>query len=209
MSSKLFLLYLAAWSLAALTPGPAVMCSMAQSTRYGFRSSLAGIFGIQLGSFVFFVFIALGLGTLLATATAAFTVLRVLGAIYLFYLGVRIVTASFRRPMVRTHPPAVPVLAHRSLFFQGLLIQLTNPKALLFVSALLPQFIEPHRSVPWQLLILLIATIAIDLVVLSSYAYFADRGIQSFRASRFSAWLERVFGAALILFGCRLLVSRK
>src|SRR5579862_8769967 len=136
MNNKIFFLYLAAWSLAALTPGPAVMCSMAQSTRYGFRSSLAGIFGIQLGSFVFFVCIALGLGTLLATATAAFTVLRVVGAIYLFYLGVRIVVASFRRRVEQASQPAVAVAARRSLFLQGLLIQLTNPKALLFVSAL-------------------------------------------------------------------------
>ncbi len=209
MSLKIFLLYLAAWSLAALSPGPAVMCSMAQSTRFGFRSSLAGISGIQLGNFLFFVCIALGLGTLLATATIAFTVLRVLGAVYLFYLGVRIIISSFRRPLAKDSQPKVSVTAHHSLFLQGLLIQLTNPKALLFVSALLPQFIEPHRSVFLQLVILLFTTVAVDTVVLSSYAFFAQRGIQSFRTSRVSAWLERVLGAALLLFGFRLLLSRK
>src|SRR5258708_10821064 len=109
MSTKIFLFYLVAWSLAALSPGPAVMSSMAQSTRYGFRSSLAGICGIQLGSSLFFICIALGLGTLLATATVAFTVLRVLGAIYLFYLGVRIIISSFRRPAVRGDQPAASV----------------------------------------------------------------------------------------------------
>ena len=165
MSIKIFLLYLAAWSLAALSPGPAVMCSMAQSTRYGFRSSLAGISGIQVGSTVFFVCIALGLGTLLATATTAFTVLRLLGAIYLFYLGVRIIISSFRRPTARVARPATSITTHQSLFLQGLLIQLTNPKALLFVTALLPQFIDPHCSVPLQLVILLLATIAVDTVI--------------------------------------------
>jgi homoserine/homoserine lactone efflux protein len=209
MSGRIFLLYVAAWSLAALSPGPAVMCSMAQSTRYGFRSSLAGISGIQVGSSLFFVCIALGLGTALGTATRAFTILQVLGAIYLVYLGLRIVISSFRRPAARADQPAVSMVAHRSLFLQGLLIQLTNPKALLFISALLPQFIEPGRSVPLQLVILLVATIVIDTVVLSSYAYFAQRGIQSFRSSGFSAWLERVFGAALLFFGFRLLVSRE
>lgn len=209
MSLKIFLLYLAAWSLAALSPGPAVMCSMAQSTRFGFRSSLAGISGIQLGNFLFFVCIALGLGTLLATVTIAFTVLRVLGAVYLFYLGVRIIISSFRRPLAKDSQPKVSVTAHHSLFLQGLLIQLTNPKALLFVSALLPQFIEPHRSVFLQLVILLFATVVVDTVVLSSYAFFAQRGIQSFRTSRVSAWLERMLGAALLLFGLRLLLSRK
>jgi homoserine/homoserine lactone efflux protein len=209
MSLRIFLLYLATWSLVALSPGPAVMCSMAQSTRYGFRSSLAGISGIQLGNFLFFVCIASGLGALLATATTAFTILRTIGAIYLFYLGVRIIVSSFRRTVHDVLRSVAALPARRGLFLQGLLIQLTNPKALLFVSALLPQFIEPRRPVLGQLVILVVTTIAVDSVVLSSYAYFAERGIQSFRASRFSAWLERVFGAALIFFGCRLLVSRK
>ena len=209
MSIQIFLLYLATWSVVALTPGPAVMCSMAQSTRYGFRSSLAGISGIQFGNFLFFICIGLGLGALLATATTAFSVLRIVGAIYLFYLGVRIILSTFRRSRSRATQSAMPLPAHRSLFFQGLLIQLTNPKALLFVSALLPQFIDPHRSVPVQLVILVFTTIAVDSVVLSSYAFLAQRGIQSFRASRWSAWLERIFGAALVFFGVRLLFSRK
>jgi len=155
MSVRVFLLYLAAWSLAALSPGPAVMCSVAQSTRHGFRSSLAGISGIQLGNFLFFVCIALGLGTLLATATITFTVLRLLGAAYLFYLGARIIVSSLRRPLPSDSQPKASIPANHSLFLQGLLIQLTNPKALLFVSALLPQFLDPHRSLPLQLLILL------------------------------------------------------
>lgn len=209
MNIKIFLLYLAAWALAALSPGPAVMCSMAQSTRYGFRSSLAGISGIQLGSFLIFVCVALGLGTLLATAGIAFAVLRVLGAIYLLYLGMRIIVSSLQRPSTRAGRPTVSVAAHRSLFLQGLLIQVTNPKALLFISALLPQFIETHRSVPLQFIILLFGTVAVDTVVLSSYALLAQRSIVSFRASRFPAWLERVFGAALVFFGFRLLLFRK
>ena len=99
--------------------------------------------------------------------------------------------------------------ANRSLFFQGLLIQLTNPQALLFIPALLTQFIDPHRSVPVQLAILVFTTIAVDSIVLSSYAYLAHRGIQSFSSSRWSAWLERIFGAALVFFGVRLLFSQK
>lgn len=212
MSVKVFLLYLLAWSLAALSPGPAVMCAMAQSTRHGFRSSLVGIAGIQLGSSLVFISIALGLGTLLANATVAFRVLRVLGAIYLFYLGARLIISSFQGRSagrsVKERQETVSVV-HQNLFFQGLLIQLTNPKAMLFISALLPQFVDSHRSVPLQILILLAATIVIDTVVLSSYAYFAQRGIRSFQTSRFYGWVERVLGAALVFFGLRLLVSQK
>ena len=188
------------------------MCSMTQATRHGFRSSLSGIAGIQVGNFLFFVCIALGLGALLATATTAFTTLRVIGAFYLCYLGARVVLSTFRsrRPKAAQSPqPQISAAARGNLFLQGLLIQLTNPKALLFVSALLPQFIEPRRSAPLQLTILVFTTILVDSVVLSSYAFLAHRGIQSFRASRISAWLQRVFGAALVFFGVRLLFSRK
>src|SRR4026208_924244 len=168
MSLKLFLLYVATWSLVALTPGPAVMCAMSQATRYGFRASLAGIAGTQAGNLVFFICTALGLATLLNTATTAFTVLRIAGAIYLFYLGVRIIVSTFKRAKATQTvvPPAPP--AQHSLFLQGLAIQITNPKALLFVSALLPQFIDPNRPLLLQLIILVAVTVAVDLVVLSS-----------------------------------------
>ena len=167
MRLQIFLLYLATWSLIAVTPGPAVMCAMAQASRYGFRSSVAGITGIQCGNLLFFIWIALGLAALLEAATSAFTVLRMVGAAYLFYLGLRIIIASFLRPSVRAAPSTLAPPAQRSLFLQGLLIQLTNPKALLFVSALLPQFIEPRRPVIFQLVILGIVTILIDTVVLT------------------------------------------
>lgn len=209
MSAKTFLLYFIAWSLVALVPGPAVMCSMAQSTRYGFRLSLVGISGIQLGNFAFFVCVALGLGTLLATATTAFTVLRFLGAIYLLYLGIRILIGTFHGSASKIERTVVPLPARRSLFLQGLLVQLTNPKALLFVSALLPQFLDAHRPILLQLVILVLTTSFVDSIVLSSYAFLAHRGIQSFRASRVSVWLERMFGATLVFFGFRLLLSRK
>ena len=209
MKIEVFSLYLATWTLVALTPGPAVMCSTAQSTRYGFRSSLAGISGIQLGNFIFFVCIAFGLGELLATATRAFTILRFVGALYLLYLGGRIIFSTFRRTVATPEHAKLAATNHRNLFLQGLLIQITNPKALLFVSALLPQFIDPHKAVPPQLAILVLTTILVDTAVLSSYALLASRGSQSFRNSRMAAWMNRVLGAALVFFGLRLLASRK
>src|SRR6185369_8505196 len=98
MQFHTFLLYLITWSLVALSPGPAAFCSMAQATRHGFRSSLAGIAGIQVGNVLFFTCVALGLGALLEKATVAFNILRVLGALYLFYVGGRMIWKTFRRP---------------------------------------------------------------------------------------------------------------
>ena len=207
MNAETFFLYLATWSLVALTPGPAVMCAMSQATRYGFRYALIGIAGIQGGHLVFFACVASGLAALLASASAAFGVLRVLGAVYLLYLGIRVIASSFRSRAVErvvSNPPS-----SRNLLLQGFLIQVTNPKALLFMSALLPQFIQARHSLALQICVLLGATIAVDTLVLGAYAYFALHGARQFRTSGAAAWLERTFGAVLVLFGVRLLAARK
>ncbi len=207
MSIEVLFLYLATWSLVALTPGPAAICSMSQAARYGFRAAGAGILGILCGHFVFFGCVACGLATLLAAASTAFTVLRLAGAIYLCYLGVRTIASTFRHTE-RAKPVVRPPPSERSLWLQGFAIQVTNPKALLFMSALLPQFIQPQHSLAWQLADLLTVTIIVDGIVLSAYARFASRGAERLRASRITAWLERAFGAILILFGVRLLAHR-
>ena len=206
MNTHLLLLYLATWSLCALTPGPAVMCAMTHATRYGLRHAMAGIAGLQLAHFVFFGCVASGLAALLATASTAFTVIRIIGALYLFYLGVHIIAATIRAHTAAP-PTAAPSPAWRRLLLQGFAIQVTNPKALLFMTALLPQFIQPEQALPMQLIVLLAITIGVDALVLSAYACLALRGADSLRASGAAVWLERAFGAALIFFGIRLLAG--
>jgi homoserine/homoserine lactone efflux protein len=158
---------------------------------------------------MFFGAVACGLAALLAAATSLFTVLRWAGALYLMYLGFRLLASTFRGPSARVATSPSAKLAHRNLFLQGLLIQLTNPKALLFVSALLPQFINAREPALPQLAALLAITVAVDTVVLGSYALVAERGARRFGGSGFTRWLERVFGAALVFFGVRVLLARK
>ena len=209
MTLHTFLLYALTWLVVAVTPGPAVMCAMAQSSRYGFRGSWAGIGGIQVGNVVFFLGIGAGVGALLATAGVVFDVLRVVGALYLMFLGARAFLSSLGAPKTTSTARPGPTPPTGSLFLQGLLIQFTNPKALLFMSALLPQFIHPAAAVAPQLALLAAATLVIDLVVLSTYAYLAQMGGGFAARPRWGVWLERIFGAALMGFGVRLLFSRQ
>ena len=96
----------------------------------------------------------------------------------------------------------------RAIVLQGLAVQLTNPKNLLFVLAFLPQFIRPGYPLFLQLSIMLVVTILVDAIVLLAYGHLAVRGARALKGSRFLTWLERLFGAALIFFGIRLLMSR-
>ena len=88
-------------------------------------------------------------------------------------------------------------------------MQLTNPKNLLFVLALLPQFISPDRPVLTQLAIMFLVTVTIDGAVLLAYAHLAVRGSRALKGSRVMLWVERAFGGALIFFGIELLLTRK
>jgi homoserine/homoserine lactone efflux protein len=207
MSLDTFLLYLAAWTLVALSPGPAVMFAMSQAARSGMRGAAAGTAGILLGHVVCFLLVAFGLAALLSGVNGAMTAIRIVGAIYLMYLGVRRILSKPRE--AAPLPAAAERKAQGGIALQGLLVQLTNPKNLLFVLALLPQFIAPDRALLPQLGIMLTVTVVIDAICLLAYAQIAARGARALKGSRVVTWLERTFGAALIFFGVKLLASSK
>jgi len=207
MSLNTFLLYLATWTLVALSPGPAVMFSMSQAARFGMRGAAIGTGGILLGHVVCFSCVAFGLAALLASFNGAVTAIRIIGALYLMYLGARMI---FSKPCVNAPVAAAAApRAHGGLVLQGLLVQLTNPKNLLFVLALLPQFISAERPLLPQLAIMLTVTVLIDGIALLAYGQIAARGARALKGSRAVAWLERVFGGALIFFGVKLLLARR
>lgn len=209
MSIESLLLYLLTWFLVALTPGPAVICVMSQTAKYGRQAGFRGIAGIQIGNLIFFLCIGLGLVTLLSTITNAFVLLQIAGAAYLLYLGLRMIISSFQRAPEETLSACQPAEKASNLVVQAVLVQLTNPKALVFVSALVPQFLDPDRQLVFPLAVLLSCTVAVDTVVLRSYVLLADRGRQALRHTGVLRWIECTFGLALVGFGVRLLDWRK
>src|SRR3954468_15683104 len=134
MTLSTWLLYLLAVSLLIVTPGPTMLMCVTNAVNHGPVRALASVAGALVASVGVMALSALGLGAVLAASEAAFTVLKVIGAAYLIWLGIR----TFRSTAA-LQESAVP--AHRSLFVQGLLVGASNPKALLFFSAFFPQFI--------------------------------------------------------------------
>jgi len=208
MALNTFLLYLAAWTLVALSPGPAMFFSMSQAARHGMHGAVAGTAGILLGHLICFTFVAFGLAALLASVNGAMTAIRIVGALYLMYLGLRMILSRAQAvPDVTAAAPQPP--ARGSIVLQGLLVQLTNPKNLMFVLAFLPQFISAERPLLPQLAIMLTVTVIIDGAFLLGYAQIAVRGTRALKGSRVVTWLERAFGVALIFFGMKLMLSQK
>lgn len=131
-------LFVAATVVIAATPGPNMLFVMTSSVRAGFRRSFAAMAGCLTGVLLMMAVSAAGLGAVLQAAPRAFAALRLAGAAYLLYLGVR---------LWLTEPggDAAPRLSHNGLYRQGLFVSLSNPKAILFAAAFLPQFLDAGK----------------------------------------------------------------
>ena len=194
-----WLLFLLTNVLLSLVPGPAVLFVVGTALRSGFRSGLGAGLGILSGNALWFLASALGLGLLVVQAAPVFTALKWLGAAYLVWLGIGALRAR-RGPGAPAEVGAdrAPLAAWRT----ALLVQLGNPKAIVFFSALLPQFVRPDAALalPAQIGVLAAIGIGSELVVLIGYAAAAARAASLARSRGLLATFERASGACLI--GC-------
>jgi homoserine/homoserine lactone efflux protein len=183
-------LFVAAELIFSATPGPAVMLVSAAGLRGGFRAAFAASLGIQTGNAIYILVSALGLGALIATSGTAFAAIKIIGAAYLIFLGVRILWQS------RASQP--PLSSPGKPYLQAVLTQLANPKAILYFSAFLPQFLD--RNAPlWPQYLLMFAIIAAgETAILGCYGWLAAQGRRLAGAGR---WAERVGGALMIAIG--------
>jgi len=204
VSLPLWLGFLLAAILIAVTPGPGAVISMSTGIRHGYRAALTVILGLQVALVAHVAIVTLGLGALLAASETAFAVFRLIGAAYLIWLGIQ----KWRAPVVPADAAASPVL-RAGLFLQGLLVNLTNPKAIIFVGALFPQFIDPGRAQLQQYLLIAATLCATDILVMSAYALTGRqlggwlRDPQAIRAQ------NRAFGGLFVAAGALLAFSAR
>jgi threonine/homoserine/homoserine lactone efflux protein len=210
MSLEVILVFAATEFLLSLTPGPAVMVVVSQGMRHGFAASARGAAGILAGNAVYFALSALGLGALLLASATLFAVLKWAGVAYLVFVGLRMLLAkggAGGEAGDGAQPPA-PKRSLR-LFSQGLLTQLSNPKALVFFTALLPQFVSPEGRVFEQFLLLGVVSITVECPVLLAYGWLAERGQRLLPKGRLSTLPDRIAGAFLVGAGLGLAALRR
>ena len=166
----------------------------------------AFLLGLQIGLAFIFLVAGAGVGALLLASATAFTVVKVLGAAYLVWLGLR----QWRAPpgMLREDGQLTPgpMLSARQRVALGVFTNATNPKGIVFMVAVLPQFINPARPLALQLAILLVTTVLVDLLVMHGYAFLASRLRQWLRSARARRTQNRVFGGVLMAMGASLLL---
>lgn len=169
MFSASQLLAFAATSMALLVlPGPSVLFVVAQGVAYGRRAALATVFGNTAGLGVHVLAVAFGVGQVVQRSAVIFTVMKVVGAAYIAYLGVR--TIRHRGELLAKLTGGAPVASPRRLFRDGFVVGVSNPKTTLFFLAVLPQFVRAgHGGATWQLLGL--GVLFMVLAVLNDSAY--------------------------------------
>ena len=206
MSLKLLALFALTELLLSLTPGPAVLLVISQGIRRGLSSSIMSALGILTGNAIYFVLSAVGLGVLLKASAPLFAVIRWAGVAYLIFSGVRILWSTFRKPKTDADEvePAREAANLPQAFAYGLLTQLLNPKAIVFFTALLPQFVSTEANLPMQFGVLAVTSIAVEFVVLLLYGYFADKSRSLIATGKYASWSDRIAGTCLIGVGVTL-----
>lgn len=193
--------------LLAVTPGPDMAVVTKNALAHGRRGVVLTTSGIALALVIWVTATAVGLSALLRTSGEVLFVLKIAGALYLAYLGVRTLLESRSRPsdLLVATPPAAP--AH-AVFRQGFLSAISNPKLGVFFVTFLPQFVLPGQAVLPRLLELGIVFAVIGWVWMNVYGLFVNRLREVITAPRVRQWMQRLTGLVLLGFGARLALER-
>ncbi len=205
MSLSYWLLYAAAVLVLTMTPGPTVLLCISTSVQQGVKAAWVSALGSTTAIVGLMLLSMAGLGTVLAASESLFTALKWLGAAYLAYLGLRALGSKESDLKLADSEagagPAGPsgVLSPRGLFTRGLLVGVSNPKAMLFFGALFPQFIEPAAPHAPQFLVMGVTFVVLELAWLFAYASTAARARRWLQQPRRALVFSRATGAVFLL----------
>ena len=199
MAFSTWIAFVIAGALIAVSPGSGAVLSMSHGLAYGVRKASATVLGLQLGLLLVLVIAGAGVGSLLVASEMAYAIVKVIGARYLIYLGVQQWRAAPRPLAGNAAEAGVPSFRKRVL--TGFLTNATNPKGIIFMVAVLPQFITPSRPLLVQLAILGATMVGIDTIVMHGYALLAATMQRWFRDPGAVRKQNRFFGAVLMLMG--------
>lgn len=195
---------------AILSPGPATMLAMRNGTTFGVRSVVWSALGNASGLFCLSSASMLGLGVLLESSAVLFGMVKVVGAMYLFYIGSRqLFGSSSAISGAVDESMKMPRPKRRHLYREAFLTAVTNPKPIIFFTALFPQFINERAPLLTQFFVLTGIFVSISFASHLTYALLASRATVLLARPSFAKWVNRIFGGIFIAFGAALLTLRR
>ncbi len=206
MDVSVWLTFFAASWLISISPGAGALFAMSSGINHGLLRGCVGIVGLILGIWTILTVVGLGLGAFLATSSNAFAIIKWVGVAYLLYLGIQQWRAPAQAMMASTSNEA---FNPKTLIFKGWATNASNPKGLLFMLAVVPQFINPKQTLLGQY-ITIGATLAFtDLVVMIGYTFFAAKVLSLLRSPSQVRWINRMFGGLFVGIAVMLASFRK
>ncbi len=201
MDSGLYLIFLATTVMLIMVPGPSAITAASQGASHPQGKAFFGVLGIACADVLYFSLSATGIASLIIASATLFALIKWVGVAYLFYLGL---SAIFSDAGPINLSREQKVSRPGKLFYQGLIVQLANPKALLYFSALLPQFIDPAEPVLLQLLIMGASCLLADLLVYSTFSYMGNHLARKQLKARVVNAINKTAGLTLIATGIRI-----
>ncbi|WP_237322384.1 LysE family translocator [Vibrio sp. vnigr-6D03] len=202
MPIEKWLAFLSIAFLAAVTPGPAILLIMTHSLGKGFKHALLALAGNVTGLFIMSLCSVLGLSALVLSSTTAFLTIKFIGALYLIYMGWKMWNKGIQFEFELSDTPSR--IRKTNLYFQGIMVALTNPKAIVFTTALFPQFIVPSEPLIAQFSLLVGTLIGCSIVCLTVYGYWGTKLIRRSTKTLPAQKLSRIFGTTFIGAGITL-----
>ena len=196
MSMETWLGFFVACWVISLSPGAGAIASMSSGLQYGFVRGYWNAIGLQLGLAMQIAVVAGGLGAILAASSTAFYAIKWFGVAYLVYLAIKQWRAL---PMDMTDDAAVrPIGKPMAMMFRGFLVNASNPKALVFMLAVLPQFVNPQAPLLTQYLILGATMISVDMIVMAGYTGLASKVLRLLRTPKQQKRVNRTFAGLFV-----------
>lgn len=198
MDLNTWLAFIAASTVLLMIPGPTVLLVLSYALAQGRRVALATVAGVAVGDFIAMSASLAGLGALVLASAQLFTVLKWIGAVYLVWLGIKLLRSASDMSLDETDASALPV---RGVFSHAAAVTALNPKSIVFFIAFVPQFIDPAATLFPQFAILISTFVGLAALNALAFALLADRLRQQIKRPAVLTWLGRAGGLTLIGMG--------
>ncbi len=200
MSLQVWFAYMLACWVISISPGAGAIASMSSGLNYGFRHGYWNAVGLQIALLIQIMIVAAGVGVLFATTPLAFQAVKWFGVAYLLYLAYLQWTAPVKDIEIQHEKKDKSVSA---LLFNGFVVNISNPKAIVFLLAVLPQFLDLSKPQWIQYLIMVATMVTIDLIVMAGYTGLASKVLRLLRSPKQQKYLNRGFA---VMFSCAALL---
>lgn len=185
-----------------LSPGPAAIAVTSEAVMHGYHRSAWLILGIAVANAVFFVLSATGIATLILSSSLLFSLIKWVGVAYLLYLGLHAIFSKSGPLQLKSADAGRANIP--AIFARGFTLEIANPKALIYFSALLPQFIDVTSPIIPQLVAYCMITFVLDLSCYSLYAYFGSRTSMLKKSPAAIKLVNKIAGGMLVFIGMRM-----